>query len=63
MIRKVIQPKAVLTDSNGETEFHQKSTFVIKTSREPSLHSETDCHCTNTLQKVTGINNTAFDLP
>ena len=64
MIRKDRKPTAVLTDCDGKTGFHQKSTYAVKTSRGPSLLSETDCHCSNTLERITGRNNTtALDFP
>jgi hypothetical protein len=64
MIRKDRKPTAVLTDSNGKTGFHQKWTYAAKTSHGPSQLSETDCHSSNKLERVTDRNNTtAFDFP
>ena len=63
MIGKDIKPTDLLVDSNCKTGLHQKSAFAVKTSRGPSLlPSETDCDGSNTLQRVTGRNNTAFDF-
>jgi len=62
MIRKDRKPTDLLVDSNCKTGLHQKSTFALKTSRGPALPSETDCGGSNTLQRVTGRNNTAFDF-